>query len=164
MIIGITGHQDLGDEQIDWVKYHLVKELGQVDATKGMSCLARGTDQLFAQVIIENGIELIAVIPSKDYETTFFNSKDLQHFKVMVKQAFQVKQMDCNKATESAFYQASQYIVDCCDILFAVWNSQPSKGFGGTADVVSYADKQHKKIIHLNPLLKTIKYYNYGKS
>jgi hypothetical protein len=34
---------------------------------------------------------------------------------------------------------ASEFMIDHADELYAVWDGQPARGHGGTADVVTYA-------------------------
>ncbi|MFF3871535.1 hypothetical protein [Streptomyces sp. NPDC001978] len=36
----------------------------------------------------------------------------------------------------------SELLVDQADELLAVWDGQPARGFGGTADAVAYAHRQ----------------------
>jgi hypothetical protein len=159
MIIGITGHQEIGStEVVAWVRETLQSAIDRLDITKGISCLAIGSDQMFAEVILSKGVELIAVIPCLNYEFTFHSSDDLLNYQRLKLKAAELIQMDEISPTEQAFYQASQYLVDRSNAIIAIWNGQPAKGFGGTADVVSYASNKGKNIIHINPVLKTIKY------
>jgi len=41
---------------------------------------------------------------------------------------------------------ASRLMVDAADELFAVWDGQPARGHGGTADVVAYARERGKPV------------------
>ena len=34
---------------------------------------------------------------------------------------------------------ASELMIDTADELYAVWDGEPARGYGGTADVVAYA-------------------------
>jgi hypothetical protein len=43
------------------------------------------------------------------------------------------------ESTSEAHLAAGQAIVDRCDLPIAVWDGQPSRGLGGTADTVAYA-------------------------
>jgi hypothetical protein len=157
MKVAITGHQNLGDKDtIGWLETKLEFKIHQLNVEQGYSCLAVGADQLFAKVILKNKIPLVAVIPSYDYETTFSISS-ISSYKLFLSKASQKFQLPYKNATETAFYEASKFMLDKCDILIAVWNGKPAEGFGGTADVVNYAKIIQKKIIHLNPLTKTIK-------
>ncbi|MER5913805.1 hypothetical protein ABT124_25810, partial [Streptomyces sp. NPDC001982] len=38
--------------------------------------------------------------------------------------------------------EPGELLVDQADELLAVWDGQPARGFGGTADVVAYAHRQ----------------------
>jgi hypothetical protein len=53
---------------------------------------------------------------------------------------------------ESAFFAAGRYIVEQCDLLIAVWDGQPSKGLGGTGDVVAYARGVNRQVVVLDPI------------
>ncbi|MDP9110532.1 MAG: hypothetical protein M3M96_02725, partial [Candidatus Eremiobacteraeota bacterium] len=53
--------------------------------------------------------------------------------------------------TGEAFLAAGKYLVENSDILFAVWDGEPSRGIGGTADVVSYARSAGRHIVRINP-------------
>ena len=48
-----------------------------------------------------------------------------------------------------AYRQAGEYVVDHCDVLIAVWDGQPSRGRGGTAETVQYAQEQNRPIIRV---------------
>jgi hypothetical protein len=43
---------------------------------------------------------------------------------------------------------ASRLMIDTADELLAVWDGQPARGHGGTADVVAYA-RSHGKPVHV---------------
>ena len=43
---------------------------------------------------------------------------------------------------EEAYERAGRYVVDRCDALIAVWDGEQSRGRGGTAEIVGYAQKQ----------------------
>lgn len=55
--IGITGHSNLTVESVPWVAEALRAELALLagDGLVGVSCLARGADQLFARAVLELG-------------------------------------------------------------------------------------------------------------
>ena len=54
------------------------------------------------------------------------------------------------------FLEAGKYVVDACDLLFAVWDGETAEGRGGTGDVVAYAQRKRRPIIHMNPCLEMI--------
>ena len=154
MVIGITGHQNIGDPNTTlWVRDQLNKYLDLFHPTLGLSALAIGTDQIFAELCLEKKIPLQAVIPCKYYSKTF-SASSLNQYHQLLSQSLPAVQMKHTQPSEEAFWSASCHIVNKSDVLLAVWNAKPAKGFGGTADVVEYARQKHhlQSIIHINPL------------
>ncbi len=41
---------------------------------------------------------------------------------------------------------ASALMIDTADELYAVWDGEPARGYGGTADVVAYARERGKPV------------------
>ena len=158
MTVGITGHQDFRDaETTSWLEQQLEDTISSLKITFGYSCLALGADQLFARVLLKGNVPLIAVIPSKNYEQTF-DEKFRNQYKSFLDRAFEVIQLSYDQPSEIAFFEASKLMVNHCDVMIAIWNGSPSKGLGGTADVVRYSTETHKKVIHINPITKTLKH------
>ena len=153
MKVGITGHQDLGDaSHRHSVRVSLSSVLESLRIDIGFTSLAVGADQLFAQVLRENGVPYVAIIPSSNYEQTFNNQDDRNGYDFLLGKASDVITMPFEKPEEKAFYAAGQKIVDSSDLLVAIWNGLPAKGFGGTADIVHYAQSREKRIIQINPI------------
>lgn len=55
------------------------------------------------------------------------------------------------ESTPQSHMAASEVIVDRCEVLLAVWDGEPSRGYGGTADVVAYARKRETPVEVLWP-------------
>jgi hypothetical protein len=161
MKVGITGHQTLTTDESDWLKHELETVIKQMKIEEAYSCLAIGSDQLFASVILANKIPLVAITPCKKYEQTF-DEKHIEFYKSLMRQATYKIQLDFENPSEEAFYEAGKTVANKSEILFAFWNNLPAKGLGGTADIVSFAKKTNKKIIHFNPITKTKNYINHG--
>ncbi len=53
---------------------------------------------------------------------------------------------------EESFFNASAYVVDKADTMFAAWDGKPAAGHGGTAEIVELALKQNKPVLWLNPI------------
>ena len=58
---------------------------------------------------------------------------------VPVEVRFHVEALEHTESTEQAHMDAGKVVVDRSSVLLAVWDGQPSRGLGGTADVVAYA-------------------------
>jgi len=154
MKIGITGHQKLDNP--DWVKQETLRVICiESPPIIGVTCLAVGADQLFAQAVLECAGSLRVIVPCKDYIKVFNPAGRAEYERLLSKAAAIESPLvtDCN---EEAYFSAGKKVVDISDLVIAVWNGKPAAGLGGTADVVNYARQASKKIIYINPVLKTV--------
>jgi hypothetical protein len=59
---------------------------------------------------------------------------------------------DAEKIADNAAYMDAGYrTIDRADIVIAVWDRQPSRGFGGTSDAVTYARALGKALLIIDP-------------
>ena len=158
MRIGITGHQRLHQlSDWDWVNIEMRRILDSFDPPLiGISSLAAGADQLFVEIVLENGGTLEAIIPFDGYENTFTQREDRETYLSLLASASKVEVLVNFGTKEEGYLMAGERVVDLSDVLLAVWDGQPSAGLGGTADVVKYARDSQKKIIHLNPVTREV--------
>jgi hypothetical protein len=91
-----------------------------------------------AQAVLDAGGTLHAVIPCRQYESTF-EGADLDRYHDLLQSADVVETLDHPGPTEEAFFDAGRQVADLCEVLIAVWDGRPARGMGGTADVVAYA-------------------------
>jgi hypothetical protein len=106
---------------------------------RALSCLAAGADQLFADIALEQGVPLTAVIPGMDYETHLGGTEARTAYRRLLKDSSERVELPHEATHEEAYYAAGRYIVDHVDRLVAVWDGAPARGIGGTGDVVDYA-------------------------
>ncbi|MFG2489370.1 MULTISPECIES: hypothetical protein [Streptomyces] len=138
--IGVTGHRAIPDSVLGHVESALRAVLGGHEGPlEAFSSLAEGADQLFAAIALEHGADLTVVIPSGDYEDAFEDPEALARYQSLKNRATQEVRMDFARSTDEAYYAAGTYIADSCDRLVAVWDGQPARGHGGTAEIVAYA-------------------------
>ncbi len=155
MKVGVTGHQERKGIRWSWVERSIRDELvklGNVD--KAFSSLAAGTDQVFAKVAISLEVPVVAVLPIEDYGR-FFKGQALANYWRLLKQC-ELVQLTWKGNPERSFLEAGKFIVDACDLLFAVWDGDMAAGLGGTGDVVSYAQQSHRRIIHIDPCTELV--------
>jgi len=157
MRVGITGHQRLEDPKTwGWVASVMRDELAKVaPPLVGVTSLAVGADQLFAQLVLQCGGMIHAVIPFADIERSF-SAEHLLAYRKLVNQAT-IEILHTPGTDEDAYLAAGHRVVDLSDIVLAVWNGEPAKGKGGTADVVAYAIRQGIPLIHIDPISRTIR-------
>lgn len=138
--IGISGHQNIPRDAVSFVADGITDVLNRAGRSlTGVSSLAVGADQLFAQTVLERGGRLHIVLPCAKYEDTFASTADLKRFRALLAQAHTVEQLPADKPSEEAFLKAGLRVVDLSELLLAVWDGLPAKGKGGTADIVAYA-------------------------
>jgi hypothetical protein len=155
--LGITGHRALPQKSDwDWVADHLrALVLATPPPLKGISSLAVGVDQLFASIVLEAGGILDSVIPFEGYDRIFSRS-EFFNFQRLRGLCATVEVLERVGSDEECYLAAGRRVVDLCDQMLAVWNGRPAEGLGGTADIVAYAVRQHKRIVHLNPVKRRV--------
>jgi len=146
--IGVSGHQQLGDEATLTFVCENLRELlttYQQQARQhewdilAYSSLAIGADQLFARTAIELGIPVEAVIPCSNYEETFSSADTRSEYHRLLDYCRQVHQLSVEICLEETYLNAGHWIVDHSDLLILIWDGRPPKSKGGTGDIASYA-------------------------
>ena len=140
MRIGITGHTNLADDSIPLVADAIRAALAPHGAdVVGVTCLARGADQVFARVVLELGGAVEVVLPAEDYRPRQVEPDNAAEFDELIGKATTVRTMPFPESGRHAYMAASEYVLDHVDAMVAVWDGGPSGGYGGTADVVDAA-------------------------
>ena len=138
MIVGIAGHQKRRGLDWNWVSDTLRVELTALGGvSRALSSLAAGADQRFVTAALKLSIPVTAVLPMTGY-ARFLRGRDLARYHELLARCDQLV-LDGGGRPNEAFLAAGRYIVDHCDILFAVWDGLPAGAMGGTGDVVEYA-------------------------
>jgi len=143
--VGVTGHVDVPDETVDWIVGALTDRLRLVvtPGWRGITCLAMGADQIFAQVVLALNGSLHVVLPAQDYELNGIDDGNRESFRGLLALADDVETMPYLVSDRVAFFAASEQMLNRCDMLLAVWNGRPSRQMGDTADVVRKAREMH---------------------
>jgi hypothetical protein len=138
--IGISGHRGLPGQTQKLVDAALREVLGPHAGPDlvGISCLAGGPDQLFARAVLDLGGVLEVVVPAEHYRDGL-EREEQDGYDELIATAGRIERLPFVESTSEAHLAAGQTIVDRCDLLIAVWDGQPSRGLGGTADTVAYA-------------------------
>lgn len=153
--IGVSGHQRRPGIEWDWVFVALRTEIVRVgQIAEAFSSLAVGSDQVFADIAIESGIPHVAILPLEGYER-YFDGTDLSNYRRLLSRSRRI-QLKWNGDPQRAFFEAGKYVVQNSNILFAIWDGEPSEGLGGTADIVGYAEKSSCRIVQIDPIKKRI--------
>ena len=167
--IGVTGHRNLDPETLPAFRKTLQRILDDIKSRHAyegqtsfgwriLSPLAEGADRLVAEEVLKRpeGALLRAVLPLtvSDYLEDFSTDQSKEEFQYLL--AKDRSPMTLKKSTlqneyppemvrearRQAYENVGRFVVEHCDILIALWDGKESRGKGGTADIIAYADKQ----------------------
>lgn len=138
--VAVTGHMDLPEDSIPLVRTaldDLLKQYAEDGELVGVSCIAKGSDSLFAEAVLAAGGRLTVVIPSQDYRQNKVKPDHAALFDHLVEAAEEVLVLPHEAANRQAYESANAVLIERADRLVAVWNGEPPTGKGGgTADMV----------------------------
>jgi hypothetical protein len=149
--IGVTGHVHVSDEVARWVSTALVERLGRIadgyrtphppDERRlhGVTCLAAGADQLFARAVLAVNGSFDVVLPARDYAARMASTQNAAASQELLGKARHVDTLPFATSGRAAYRAASETMLGRCDLLLAVWNGEPTRNVGDTADVVALA-------------------------
>ena len=127
-----------------------------------VSPLAEGADRLVAEEALNlpnYSLEVVLPMMKEEYIQDFQTSESREMFDSLLGRAArwdliinrtlaeEIPDKDPNERRRVAYKRVGEYVVDHCDILVALWDGQPSRGTGGTAEIVAYARKRGKSLI-----------------
>jgi hypothetical protein len=104
-----------------------------------VSPLADGADQIAAQVALDLGWELQAVLPfdRQYYRSTLANDEARETFDTLLKRSNCVLELPGEQGDQPEGYaMAGRATVAHCDLLIALWDGLKARGRGGTGEVV----------------------------
>ena len=117
-----------------------------------VSPLADGADQVAAEIAFELGFALQAILPftADDYRADFPDAATVARFDALFRQATCRFELPGDRARSlDAYVMAGRATMAHSDLLIAVWDGEPSRGRGGTAEVVALATEAGTPIVHI---------------
>jgi hypothetical protein len=153
--IAVSGHRGLPVPTARLVDAALRAELARWVARGdgnlvGITSLADGADQLFARAILDAGGALEVIIPAEQYRAGL-PPACWPEYDALLARAATVTQLGRVESDAEAHMDASEAMLKRADVLFAVWDGKPARGYGGTADVVAEARKEGLPVVVLWP-------------
>ena len=125
-----------------------------------VSPIADGTDQIAAELAVELGWELQAILPfaREHYRESLANHGARERFDALLQHSTCSLELpgDPDESVD-AYVMTGRATVAHCDMLIAVWDGKPPRGRGGTAEVVQLALTRGTAIVHvpLDPASET---------
>jgi hypothetical protein len=138
--IGVTGHTLLSADTATTVYEALRDELRRYRAARlhGITCLAAGADQLFANAVLDIGGTFEAIVPAADYRDKVVSADNRPEFDELVGLAERVTYMPFARSGPEAYMAASEELLRRSELLFAVWDGSAGR-LGETGAVVAAA-------------------------
>ncbi len=144
IVIGVSAHRDIREDCIDAVRDKVAAALDEIKALCPhspivmLNGLAEGGDQLCAEVALEKGIELIAVLPTEPYEyvnARDFSPESMAKFDYLYGKAktrfmspdIEKLEIDGNERNYK-FRQQTIFVATRCHVLLALWDGTESTG------------------------------------
>lgn len=167
-VVGFTGHRhlrapDKAKEVIRTVVDSLQTEIP--GRSVGYSSVAIGADTLFVEEWLSSGLPWMALLPRAEHDFKHdFNESDWARTLALLKKAARVQSLSGIKEAERdlAYLECGLLVVDEADVVVAVWDGKPSRGTGGTADIVGHARSLGKPLILIDPESLAIKRENFS--
>ncbi len=168
--VGVTGHRNLAEP--DKLSAQVSEVLNLIDASAAdaladagnpmhgqslhlriVSSLAEGADRVVAHAALARGATLQCVLPlpRADYATDFKTAAAKRGFTELLKHAERVFELDGAGDRPDAYLAAGRMVVRQSDVLIAVWDGEPARGTGGTAQVVADALARRVPVVWLKP-------------
>jgi hypothetical protein len=160
--VGVTGHRHLADPEA--VRRECIAAVVDLRRKRDAatveiwSSLAEGADRIAAHLVPAHAEQLSVVLPldAVEYRRDFATDRSLTEFDELLAAAQHVEvtgpdpdEHDIDALRESAYERAGLAIVERCDVLLALWDGQPSRGRGGTAEIVEVARERERHVIHV---------------
>lgn len=150
--IGISGHRVLPPHTERLVVAALHDEVARHAGGDlvGVSALAEGADTLFAHAVLDAGGSLVVVVPARGYRASLPEAHQ-PVFDALLARAVRVISLDHEDPTDDAYMDGGLRVLDESDLLVAVWDGQPARGLGGTAQVVDAAEARRLPVTVIWP-------------
>ncbi|MCW1887528.1 hypothetical protein OKA04_22520 [Luteolibacter flavescens] len=140
-IVGFAGHRRLVEPAA--VKAAIVTALrefrdGVEGELTGRASAAAGADLLFLEACRELGLAYSVVLPFPEerFQEDFDDDAEWARARTLIDGAANVEIVPGNEVAPEAYHLAAREILDVCDAMLFLWDGQPARGIGGTAESV----------------------------
>src|SRR5262249_50928770 len=173
VLVGVTGHRVL--PATDTLRGRVFEVLETIRQPRGgervslvaASNLAEGADRLVPELVLAPPVAgaLLVVLPLElsDYCQDFASKTSLTEVQSLLSQADEIifppqpaprkvgrdtpPPLLTSEMREAGYEWAGREVVNQCDVLVALWDGQPSRGRGGTAEIVAYARQAGRPLV-----------------
>jgi hypothetical protein len=163
--VGVTGHRDIAADHpgltteianaLEYITQLLASNPGRVRpgdiVLTVVSSLAEGADRLVAREVLNrypgSKLEVVLPLPREDYCRDFSSPASVSEFDEFMEKCPDYDVVQAAETREQAYELAGRAVVDRSDAMIVVWDGEPARGRGGTAEIYSYAERWQKPIL-----------------
>lgn len=150
-ILGFAGHRSLPDPAAvaRSIRHALDNFRSQIDGELiGRCSAASGADLLFLEACRDLGLSYSVVLPFSEerFREDFEEDAEWARAKSLIDAAASVEIAPGHTEAPEAYHLAARGIPDVSDAMMFVWDGQPVRGLGGTAESVQ--DARERKLPH----------------
>ncbi len=166
-VVGFSGHRKLADSP--GVERALRSVLAGLREEPGvewlaLSSIAIGSDMLFARAALGVGMGWEAVLPLPQAEfRRDFSEGDWSEVEKLLAYAEHVGVVSDRPHRDDSYLDCGVETVNHCDLLVAVWDGEPARGRGGTAEIVAYARDMGRPVIIIDAVTLAVRRENFSR-
>ncbi len=164
LAIGFTGHRSLPDEagSRQAIRNFLARQKeSHQGIVYGVSSAASGGDQIFAESCIELGIPIRILLPRPAPQfRSDFDEASWQRTQRILNAAISVETVTGSEDQNEQYYDCGVRTVSDCQLLIALWNGLPSRGAGGTEEMIDYARKIGYPVAWIHSQTGALEWFN----
>ncbi len=166
-VVGFTGHRQLGDQvRIERALVEILTDLRREPKVEwlALSSIAAGSDMLFARTALRLGLGWEAVLPMAPAEfQRDFSDDEWRLVEGLLADAEQVRVIGERPHRDDAYLDCGMETVNHCDLLLAVWDGEPARGRGGTAEIIAYAREMSRPLIIVDAQTFAVRRENFDR-
>ncbi len=148
--VGFTGHRKLPDESTS--RRLISQVLGEMKSSHevlcGVASVAVGGDLLFAEscVALEIPLRVLLPLPVDDFRNDFDESS-WDRAEAILGKALSVEVTGDGGLREERYYECGLETVQQSRMLIALWDGEPARGLGGTAQIFEFARSVGRPVV-----------------
>ena len=164
---GFTGHRQLADPAgVERVLREVLTGLRAEDSVEwlALSSIAVGSDTLFARAALKAGLGWEAMLPLPPAEfRRDFDESEWREVEALLGEAEHVGVVSERPQRDDSYLDCGMETVNHCDVLVAVWDGEPARGRGGTAEIIAYARDMGRPLIIIDAKTLDVRRENFAR-
>jgi len=164
--VGVSGHRDITasfpdlEHVLGYACQRIIRArdaIATASTPTGLSMvssLAEGADRLVVAAMAKaysqhpDACQLEAILPLEQasYDADFLSAGSKREFGELLASAAVKEVVAPTASRDDAYQSAGEAVVDRSDVMVFIWDGQPARGRGGTADIFAYAQQRKKPI------------------